>query len=185
MPNEFDTQTPNATHSLRTWYGMTRVKIGVVSRPHGVRGELRVHLHNADSTAFDVVDGVFVGATHYKLASARLVKGAALLRLEGLEDRNGAERLVGSDVEVLRDELELDEDEVLLDDLVSCSLKLEDGTDWGQVAEVIQGVQDLLVIHDGDMERYLPLVDAFVLDIDLESKSIVVAPPEDLPEWER
>ena len=164
---------------------MSRVKIGVISRPHGVRGELRVHLYNSDSKAFELVEGVFLQGVSHTLESARLVKGAALIRLEGIMDRNQAEALVGCEIEVLREELELDEDEVLLDDLVGCTLRLEDGSDWGRVAEVIAGVQDLLVVHAGEIERYLPLVDAFVLAIDLEAKSILVAPPEELPEWER
>lgn len=162
-----------------------RVKIGVVSRPHGVRGELRVHLYNSESTAFDVVDGVFLKGTQFKLESARLVKGAALIRLEGIDNRDKAQNLVGVDLEVLRDELELDEGEVLLDELVGCALHLDDGSDWGEVVEVISGVQDLLVVHAGEVERYLPLVDAFVLDVDLDEKKILVAPPEELPEWER
>ncbi len=164
---------------------MSRVKVGVVSRPHGVRGELRVHLYNSESTAFDVVDAVWIGDSQYQIESARLVKGAVLLRLEGVIDRNQAEDLQGSVLEVLRDELELESDEVLLDDLVGCQLHLEDGSSWGEVSEVIQGLQDLLVVHAGEIERYLPLVDAFVLDIDLEKKSILVSPPEELPEWER
>lgn len=164
---------------------MSRIEIGVVSRPHGVRGELRVHLHNSDSTAFDVVDGVFVRGTRYALESARIVKGAALLRLEGVSDRNQAEGMVGAPIEVLREELELDDGDVLLDDLLGCTLQREDGTSWGEVAEVIAGVQDLLVVHQGEIGRYLPLVDVFVLDIDLDKKLVIVAPPEDLPEWER
>ena len=164
---------------------MTRVKIGVVSRPHGVRGELRIHLYNSESTAFDVVDDVFLRGKQYQLESARIVKGAALIRLQGIADRDKAQSLVGEDVEVLRDELELDEDEVLLDELVGCALRLDDGSSWGEVVAVIAGVQDLLVVHAGEVERYLPLVDAFVLDVDLDKKSILVAPPEELPEWER
>ncbi len=164
---------------------MTRVKIGVVSRPHGVRGELRVHLYNSESTAFELVDSVFLKGTELRLESARLVKGAALIRLDGIEDRDQAQNLVGVDIEVMRDELALDEDEILLDELVGCALRTGDGSDWGTVAFVIQGVQDLLVVHAGEVERYLPLVDAFVLDIDLDKKSILVAPPEELPEWER
>ena len=31
-------------------------------------------------------------------------------------------------------------------------------------------MQDLLVIHDGDIERLLPLVDVFVTDIDLDAR---------------
>ena len=40
---------------------MDRVEIGVVARPHGVRGELRVHLHNPESTALDAAEEVWIG----------------------------------------------------------------------------------------------------------------------------
>ena len=164
---------------------MQRIEIGVVSRPHGVRGELRMHLHNAESTALDVVDELFVGGTRYPLASARSTTGGALVRLVGVDTRDLAEGLVGKPVEVLRDWLELDEEDVLLDEIVGCQVELEDGSPWGQVVAVEAGIQDRLVIHDGAMERYLPLVDVFVRDIDRVARKIVVAPPDDLPEWER
>ena len=69
-----------------------------------------------------------------------------------------------------------------LSDLIGCETVLEDGTDYGTVAAVETGPQDRLVIHQGDIERLLPLVPAFVLDIDLDQARIVVAPPDDLPE---
>ena len=144
-----------------------------------------MHLHNPASTAFDVVDDVFVGGKAFVLTGARIVKGAALIRLDGIASRDDAEAICGKPVEVLRDQLELDEEDVLLEDLVGCRLELASGDSWGEVAEVIAGSQDRLVIHDGDMERELPLVDAFVLSIDLEAGVIVVAPPPELPEWER
>lgn len=162
-----------------------RLEIGVVSRPHGVRGELRVHLHNAESTAFDCVDEVYLAGVRYELVSARMVKGAVLLRLEGLDDRNAVESLRSAPVEVLRDQLELQEDDLLLSDLVGCRVQLEDGSDWGEIVEVVTGHQDRLVIHSGDTERHLPLVSEFLIDIDLESKVVVAAPPEGLPEWPR
>lgn len=164
---------------------MERVEIGVVARPHGVRGELRIHLYNPESTAFDVVDEIFVGDTCYALTSARTVKGGALVRLDKVDSRNLAEALLGKPVMVLRDSLELDEDDVLLDELIGCQVELEDGTSYGEIAAVHTGVQDRLVIHDGNLERYLPLVDVFVLKVDRKARRVVVAPPEDLPEWER
>lgn len=164
---------------------MQRIEIGVVSRPHGVRGELRMHLHNTESTAFDVIDELFVGGTLYQLGSARSTTGGVLVRLVGIDTRNQAEDLVGKPIEVMRDWLELDEEDVLLDEIIGCQVELEDGTPWGQVVAVHAGIQDRLVIHDGAMERYLPLVDVFVRNIDREARKIVVAPPDDLPEWER
>ncbi len=164
---------------------MHDVKIGVIAKPHGVRGEMRVHLYNADSTALEVVSEVQLKDIVYAIASARLVRGGALLKLDEVTTRDQAERLVGTEVCVTRSALELDDDDVLLDELVGCQTKLESGEDWGEIVEVISGVQDRLVIHQGGTERYLPLVDAFVVDIDLEAKVVILAPPPDLPEWER
>jgi 16S rRNA processing protein RimM len=140
-------------------------------------------LHNPESTALDVVEGVFINNTHYEIASARLAKDGYLLRLKEVTDRNQAETLRGP-LWVSRDELDLQDDEMLLGDLVGCQLRLEDGTEWGRVSAVIAGAQDLLVVRQDHIERYLPLVDAFVLNVDLETLTVVVAPPEDLPEWD-
>jgi ribosomal 30S subunit maturation factor RimM len=41
------------------------------------------------------------------------------------------------------------------------------------------------VIHDGDVERLLPLVDAFVTEIDTDARVVTVDPPLDLPETPR
>ncbi len=165
--------------------GDGQVEIGVVARAHGVRGELRVRLHNPDSTALDVVMSLFIADRSYEIASARLVKGGALVRLAEVDDRNEAETLVGKAIFVERGELELEEDDLLISDFLNCSLVLEDGTPWGKVVEVVAGTQDRLVVHHGNVERYLPLVDAFIVDVDLDARSITVSPPEELPEWER
>ncbi|MCP4443747.1 MAG: 16S rRNA processing protein RimM [Myxococcales bacterium] len=162
-----------------------QVEIGIVARPHGVRGELRVHLHNPESTAIDVVAAIFVGERGYEIAKTRIVKGAALVCLKGLDDRDAAQLLVGKPVSVLRNELELEDDELLLSDFLGCELSLPDGSPWGKVVEVVAGTQDRLVIHQGDIERYLPLVDVFIQSFDLKGKSAIVTPPEELPEWER
>lgn len=162
---------------------MNRIEIGVVARPHGVHGEMRIHLHNRDSRALDDAEYVYIGGIRHTTASVRVVKGAVLLRLEGVADRTQVEALRGKAVELDRDQLDLSEDEVLLIDLVGCQALLADGTVYGEIVEVIFGVQDRLVIRLGDIERELPLVDAFVQDIDIERGQVLVDPPQDLPEW--
>ena len=105
---------------------------------------------------------------------------------EGIATRTEAEALRGQQVEVDREALELDDDDVLLADLVGCAVRRVDGTPWGEIAAVNAGeMQDLLVIHDGDVERMLPLVDAFVKAIDLDARVVTVDPPDELPEHRR
>ncbi|HYU16955.1 MAG TPA: hypothetical protein VEL05_12810, partial [Candidatus Acidoferrum sp.] len=72
--------------------------------------------------------------------------------------------------------------DVLLTDLVGCRVELADGTIWGVVAAVEPGLQDRLVIHQGEVERQLPVADPFILEIDLDGRRVVVDPPEGLPE---
>jgi 16S rRNA processing protein RimM len=161
------------------------LEIGYVARPHGVRGELRVVTHDPESETLLDVDSVRIGGVDYAIEQARAVQGAFLLRLAGVGDRNRAELLRGQRVAVDRAEIPLDEGEVFLADLVGCEVVLEDGRGYGTIAAVETGPQDRLVIHDGDVERLLPLVPEFVRDVDLEAGRVTVAPPEDLPESPR
>lgn len=160
----------------------SRVEVGFVARAHGVRGELRVVLHNPDSSALERAAALYIAGERRELLATRPTRGAVLASVEGIADRDAAELLRGARVEVAREELALDDGEVLLADLIGCRAVLEDGSDWGEVVRVETGPQDRLVIRHGEIERELPLVDELVTAIDLEAGTIEVAPPEGLPE---
>jgi 16S rRNA processing protein RimM len=166
--------------------GESRIEIGGVARAHGIRGEVVIVTHDPDSDTLANVDKIYVGGVERKVLQARDTQRGWLVVLEGVPTRNDAEALKGKPVEVDREALELDPDDVLLDDLINCEVRLPDGTPWGTVAEIIIGAhQDLLVIHDGEIERLLPLVDEFVTNVDVEAGVVTVSPPEDLPENKR
>jgi 16S rRNA processing protein RimM len=160
-----------------------RVEIGGIARAHGIKGEVVIVTHDPDSDTLGRVKTIFVAGMPRTIVQARNTHRGWLIALDGVVTRNDAETLKGKPVEIARDELELDEDDVLLHDLIGCRVVRADGTPWGEVAEVNVGeMQDLLVIHDGDIERLLPLVDVFVTNIDLDERIITVDPPEGLPE---
>jgi 16S rRNA processing protein RimM len=164
------------------------VEIGGVARAHGIRGEVAIVTHDPASMTLELVERIYVGGHELRVVAARATPRAWLVRLAGIETRTAAEALRGRAVEVAREDLRLEEGDVLLQDLVGCTVQLTDGTAWGVVAAidaVAGGLQDRLVIHDGDRERLLPLVDAFVTAIDLDTRTITVDPPLGLPESRR
>ncbi len=166
--------------------GESRIEIGGVARAHGIRGEVVIFTHDPDSDTLGQVESIWVGGVERTIKQARDTHRGWLVALDGVVTRNDAEALKGKPVEVDREDLELDEGDVLLDDLVDCQVRLPDGTPWGTVAEIMVGAhQDILVIHDGEIERLLPLVDEFVTSIDLEAGVVTVNPPEALPESKR
>ena len=162
--------------------GDPRIEIGRIARAHGIRGEVVVVTHDPDSELLDDLEALWVGGVEKRVTEARHTHRGWLVLFEGVTTRNDAELLRGQAVEVDRDALELSDDDVLLDDLIGCRVVRMDGTPWGTIAEIQGGMQDLLVIHDGELERLLPLVDEFVTNIDIEAGVVTVDPPEGLPE---
>ena len=181
-----------AVEGLPVTYDRTRfLSIGLLTRPHGVLGEVRLRLHYADSTALEEVDAVYLalpGATgeprRYAIAAARYVDGGILCELEGVEGRDQAALLRGAEILVQRSDLPpLAEGEFYLGDLAGYAVVTRAGQPYGVVHEVQElGAHETLVIHDGDIERLLPYVPEFVVDVDLEGRRVVVDPPEGLPE---
>ena len=106
-----------------------------------------------------------------------------LLKLKGVDDRDQAEALRGHTVLVRQDDLpELDDGEHYLYELMGCRVVLEDGTDVGVLEHFYETPgQDTWVIVDGQKrEILLPAVPEFVLDVDLDSEVVTIAPPEGL-----
>jgi len=165
--------------------GDPRIEIGRIARAHGIRGEVAIATHDPDSELLGEIEAVWIGGAERRVLAARPTPRGWLVQLDGVATRNDAEALRGQPVEVAREALELADDDVLLGDLVGCQVERTDGTPWGTIAAVESGMQDLLVIHDGAIERLLPLVDEFVVGIDLERGVVTVDPPEGLPENRR
>src|SRR5688500_13196047 len=98
-----------------------RIEVGYVARAHGIRGELRVHLHNPEPTTLLSAPVVYVGGVRHQVARVRGTAGGLLVTLAGLADRDAAEALRGKPVEVDREAVEVGEGEFLVADLIGCA----------------------------------------------------------------
>jgi 16S rRNA processing protein RimM len=165
--------------------GSPRIEIGGVARAHGIRGEVVIVTHDPD-TELETFETLWIDGALRKVTAARGTPKGWLVQIDGIATRNDAETLRGQAVEVDREQLELADEDLLLSDLIGCAVKTVGGEPWGTVHAIDAGdMQDLLVIHDGDFERLLPMVDEFVKDIDLDAGVVTVDPPDGLPELKR
>jgi 16S rRNA processing protein RimM len=158
-----------------------RVEVGFVARAHGIRGELVAVAHDPASETFASAEAVWIKGERYVIEDARATPKGWIVALEGIEDRDAADRLRGAVIEVDREELDLADGEVLVADLVGCAV-VKGGAPWGTIVAIDPGPQMRLVIRDGDVEREVPLVDELVPAIDLEKRVVTVNLPDDWPE---
>ena len=162
------------------------LRAAFVKRPHGVRGQLRVEPLGGDAARFSRGLRLCVEGESRELVVREahgLGGGDVLLALEGVDDRAAAEVLRDAYLCVSGEQRrQLAEDEWFTYELVGLRARAADGAELGVVVDVEHyPEQDTLVIRgtDGNVSR-LPLVRAFVQDVDVAGGAVVVRPwPED------
>ena len=100
-----------------------------------------------------------------------------VLKLEGINDRDAAERLRGTELYITEADLpELPEGQFYVRDLIGMTVKEENGNVLGAVTDVIQNTaQDIFEVEMENTKRIMiPKVDQFVLDINGDSREITV-----------
>lgn len=156
---------------------MEKYKIGKIVNAVGLKGEVRVYNYSDYKERFSEIDTVFVEDKKYTILNARYMKDVAVLKLEGVEDRNGAEALKEKDLYITEDMLRvLPEDTYYIKDLVGLKVIDDQGEYLGILSDVYQNrAQDLYEIElENKKKILLPAVEEFVLDINMKERTMKV-----------
>ena len=118
----------------------------------------------------------------YTVTDAEPYRGDLLVRFAEIGDRTGAEALRGTSFTIdAADRRGLDDGEFWVEDLVGCDVVGQDGASIGVIESVEFGAaQDRLAVRTESGLFEVPFVDAIVPDVDLESRTVFVTPPEGL-----
>jgi 16S rRNA processing protein RimM len=161
------------------------ILMGVVGRPHGVRGLVRVHSYTAEPA--DLTRYAPLTDERGRVWSvAWRAEGVAELRDAAgrvVADRSEAEKLVNLRLFAPRDRLPPvdDEDEFYLADLIGLAAFDADGGEMGRVAAVHDyGAGSSLEIVAGQQSVFVPFTRAAVPNVDVGAGRIVVALPDEV-----
>jgi len=159
---------------------VNRAAIGVVRKPHGINGGLKVTLYSIDLDMLQNLEQLFVNmGSEWKQLTLRDCQGYddfAILSFNEIPDRTEAESYRGREIYTLREDMpELSDDEFYIDDLIDCDVVDEHNKSLGKVIEIMNsGAHDVLRVKQGESETLVPLVDAWVVEIDLDCRRIQV-----------
>jgi 16S rRNA processing protein RimM len=162
-----------------------RVTVGRIGKPHGIRGEVTVE-PRTDEPEVRFAPGNTVlreSGSDLVVSSMHWHSGRLLLKFLGIDDRNAAETLRGSILQVERDLEDTPEDpaEYYDSNLVGCSVITIGGTQVGVVTDVLHlPAQDVLVVSGDEREVLIPFVDHIVPEIDIQTRIITIDPPDGL-----
>ena len=154
-----------------------RILVGEIGRPHGVRGLVKLRSFTSDPTAIASYGPLTDEAGVCRIALTLLAEGLA--QVDGVTDREGAEKLTGVKLYIPREALPPteDEDEFYLADLIGLAARVGDAP-FGAVRAVEEhGAGAILVLETSAGEVLLPFTKACVPVVDVAAGFVCVVPP--------
>jgi 16S rRNA processing protein RimM len=164
------------------------IELGVIAKPHGVQGELRVHPFNPDSTLLEELGEIFLlgedaeNPALVEIESTRKGPKALLMRLAGVRSREDADGLRGYRLCVPREALPpLDEGEYYHADLIGLQAFVGNEA-IGEVSDVIDypSAECLRIERPGGYIE-VPMLDRWLDRIDLEGGRVHLHELTDIP----
>jgi 16S rRNA processing protein RimM len=163
------------------------VTLGKVGAVYGIKGWLKIHSFTDDQEA--ILDyfpwSLKLGnkVQSVEITDWRKHNNGLVVKVAGIDDRDIAQKLVGSEIFVSEDALsDLPEGEFYWRDLIGMAVVTDKGYDLGHVSDIMEtGANDVLVVKAnlkdgfGKKERLIPyLMDQVILSISAEDKQICV-----------
>lgn len=157
------------------------LRVGVITSPHGIRGEVKVFPTTDDINRFKKLKEVYLDTGKERLSlhveQAKFFKGMAILKFKEFNNINDVEPFRKKDLLVSREQaVKLAPNENFIVDLIGLTVMTDEGEEFGTVKDILQtGANDVYVITGKDGKEYLfPSIKECILNVDLDKGQVLV-----------
>lgn len=158
-----------------------RLRVGVITSPHGIKGEVNVFPTTDDARRYDNLEKVYIDLgkemKKCEIEGVKYFKNMVILKFKGIDDRNIVEGYRSKDLYIDReDAVPLAEGEHFICDLIGMDVVTDEGIMLGKLKDVITtAANDVYVVDLGNgKEVLIPYIKQCVLNIDMEAGKILV-----------
>ena len=177
MTNEPHHASEEAASAAEHTGGPERVAVGRINSPWGVRGHVKVTPFTDNPERLAVGSRVYVDGTLRAIRDVKSPRGFPCVLFEGVTGTEGAERLRDALIEIDEADLPaLPEGEYYVHDLVGLHVITSDGTEFGEIAEVLEtGSNDVYVVRrPGEKDLLVPAIDGVLLEVNIDAGTATI-----------
>jgi 16S rRNA processing protein RimM len=155
------------------------IQLGFVGAPFGVRGWIKLRSHTDPPERLLEHRSLQIGREGawrtFQIEATGRSGGALTAKLVGIEDRDQAAALRGSEVCVPRAELpQRNDKDFYRADLIGCDVVNLAGTPLGVVQHFVETPAQALMVVRGEKEYWVPAVPLHLRRVDLTARRVVV-----------
>ena len=163
------------------------LRIGVITRSHGVHGEVKVYPTTDYPERFEEVSEVILktkkGDVKTTIESVKYFKNLVIVKFQCFHNPEEIQGYAGCDIMISREQAQpLEEGEYYIADLIGCNVIADElseglaGCKLGVVKDVLQtGANDVYVVEKADGSEILfPVIADCIKNVDIENGNITV-----------
>lgn len=158
-----------------------RLKVGVVTSVHGIKGEVKVFPTTDDSRRFKKLKQVYLDTGKellpLEIEGVKFFKQMVILKFKGYENPDDVMKFRQKELWIDRkDAVRLSKDEYFIADLIDMEVCDEEGKLIGTLKDVIStGANDVYAVETPEGKEVLfPAIRQCVLDVDTEARKMTV-----------
>lgn len=158
-----------------------RLKVGVVTSVHGIKGEVKVFPTTDDSRRFKKLKQVYLDTgkelLSLEIEGVKFFKQMVILKFKGYENPDDVMKFRQKELWIDRkDAVRLSKDEYFIVDLIDMEVCDEEGKLIGTLKDVIStGANDVYAVETPEGKEVLfPAIKQCVLDVDTEARKMTV-----------
>ena len=156
-------------------------EIGQIVNTNGLKGVLKVKPFTDNIKEFEGFKSIYIKKKNelieFKIEKVGYVKNMVLLKLQGIDDINEAEKYRNLYLKVERETLpKLPKDSYYIADLIGCDVVTGEGELLGKVDDIFStGSNDVYVVKDElGKQILLPAIKEVIKTVDIPNKKIIV-----------
>ena len=156
------------------------IEIGLIVKPHGLKGELKIKLHSPESNLILNIDEIYVDNQIFKIDYSKKVSNGILLKFVSKNTRNSIEDLIGKKLFVNKDIIPLaPSGENYYFELIGSKV-VYNNVEIGTLIEIVETkANNIYVVKElNGNEILIPKTKSFIKEFNKDKKILEVILPE-------
>ena len=157
------------------------LKVGTITQPFGIKGEMKVFPHTDDPARFKKLKKLYIlekgSYREFELESAKMAFPLVILKFKGIDTPEDIRMFRQKDIYILREDASpLEEGEYYFADIIGMEVTDDNGISRGKITDILQtGANDVYEITSEDGTSFLlPAIKECILKVDTAENKMLI-----------
>lgn len=151
---------------------MNKLRVGVITTTHGIKGEVKVYPTTSDIKRFDYLKEAFIDDIKYEVEYVKYYKNNIIIKFKNINDMNCASKLRNKNIMVDRENaIPLKKGEYFVSDVLGFDVYTDENEHLGTLDDIIETKANRVYVVNNLL---IPEIKDCIINVDLQKRIMIV-----------